>query len=230
MSNISLNKATRTCKVNVGWAPRIASDRFENSNLMMCPVWNNVDNAGRQVCVDSFYTKRAGCNSSLDRINVENDLRPQYMEYITLDACGIDGDMYDCRGSGNPEQIGVTQSFVEGYQNLGARENYRPASQWGNSKAVIRSQPPRRENYAPTVPGYMPYNGPYDDAIIGCDSLSQISKYTGQFGQRNFRADINPTCNNYSYEQAMAEMSQANSEASMINHAARYGGLRSCGM
>ena len=94
MSNISLEAAVRTCKVNTGWAPRIQSDRFENSNLMMCPVWNQRDLTGRMVCEDSFWTKREGCNSATDRISVENDQRPQYMEYITLDSAGFRGDMY----------------------------------------------------------------------------------------------------------------------------------------
>ena len=94
MSNISLEAAVRTCKVNTGWANRIQSDRFENTNLLSCPVWTHRDLTGRVVCEDSFYTKREGCNSPLDRITVENDQRPRYMEYITLDPAGFRGDMY----------------------------------------------------------------------------------------------------------------------------------------
>ena len=86
---LSLNGALRTCKVNTGWANRLQSDRFENPNLMVCPTWNGMDNAGRPVTADSFNTKRAGCNSADDRVSVENNLRPQYMEYISLDASGI---------------------------------------------------------------------------------------------------------------------------------------------
>lgn len=56
---------------------------------MVCPVWNGRDLTGRQVCADSFYTKRAGCNSAEDRVVVENAQRPQYMEYVNLDASGI---------------------------------------------------------------------------------------------------------------------------------------------
>lgn len=211
MANISLNKATRTCKVNTGWAERIFSDRFENCDLLMCPTWNNTDLAGRQVCADSFYTKREGCNSSLDRINVENDLRPQYAEYITLDSCGISGDMY-----GGPDSyVGVTdQSSTESYSK-------------GSNPAFWKSA--IRESWAPTVPDYKPYNSPYSDALQGCGSLNQIPKITGQFGQGNFRADIEPTCNNYAYEEAMADMAQSNREASMINHGARYQGLRNVG-
>jgi len=91
---LSLNGALRTCKVNTGWANRLQSDRFENPNLMVCPTWNGMDNAGRPVTADSFYTKRPGCNSADDRVAVENNLRPQYMEYISLDASGITAPLY----------------------------------------------------------------------------------------------------------------------------------------
>ncbi len=95
MATISLQGSIRGCRVDSGWAARIQSDRFENPNLMTCPVWNGSDMYGRQVCPDSFYTKNAGCNSSADRISVENVLRPQYIEYITLDAQGINGNMFE---------------------------------------------------------------------------------------------------------------------------------------
>ena len=89
MSNLSLNGSLRTCKVEQGSADRIQSDRFENPDLMVCPVWSGFDLANRPVCYDSFYTKSAGCNSPMDRVDVENALRPQYMEYINLDAEGF---------------------------------------------------------------------------------------------------------------------------------------------
>lgn len=95
MANISLQGSIRGCRVDSGWASRIQSDRFENPQLMSCPVWNGSDIYGRQVCPDSFNTKNAGCNSSADRIYVENVLRPQYIEYITLDAQGITGNMFE---------------------------------------------------------------------------------------------------------------------------------------
>jgi hypothetical protein len=94
MSSISLEASIRTCKVDTGWANKIESDRFLNPNLMVCPVWNGFDSAGRSVAPDSFTTKRAGCNSAEDRVVVENAQRPQYMEYITLDAMGFQGDIY----------------------------------------------------------------------------------------------------------------------------------------
>jgi len=95
MSLVSLEGSVRTCKVNTAWANRIQSDRFENPRLMVCPTWSGVDNAGRPVSADSYMTKTAGCNSALDRVDVENYQRPQYMEYMGLDAAGINGEMYN---------------------------------------------------------------------------------------------------------------------------------------
>lgn len=93
---ISLEKSILGCKVETGWANRMQSDRFQNPDLMLCPVWNGIDNAGRAVCPDSFTTKSSGCNSSLDRIVVENNLRPQYAEYISLSTNGINAaGIYD---------------------------------------------------------------------------------------------------------------------------------------
>ena len=96
MSQLSLNGTLRTCKVDQGWASRIQSDRFENPDLMVCPVWTGFDNTNRAVCMDSYYTKSPGCNSPLDRVDVENALRPKYMEYINLDAEGfrMNQDLY----------------------------------------------------------------------------------------------------------------------------------------
>ena len=93
MSPLSLEKNLRTCKVNTGWANRNQSDRFQDPSSMVCPTWNNMDMAGRLVCANSFYTKRAGCNSPLDRVVVENGVsRPQYMQYVQLNASGIRGE------------------------------------------------------------------------------------------------------------------------------------------
>ncbi len=199
MSTISLNKSVRTCKVNTGWAQRIQSDRFENPDLMMCPVWNKRDNAGRSVCADSFYTKREGCNSSLDRIDVENFLRPQYMEYVTLDAAGIDGNMYL-----NQENVGVTDSASI------PRGTVRENMYLGNSAVRGNSI---KQMY-------------YDDAESAYKTLEDTHKYTGQFGQNNFRADIKPTCPQYSYEQAMAQVAQKQRTIQGVNLGAHWQDMR----
>lgn len=113
---ISINGATRTCKVNTASAPRIESDRFLNPNLAVCPNWQGTDLTGRTVCPDSFYTKRAGCNSAADRVIVENNLRPAYYEYINLSAAGVRDNIYqdnffytDAGVSNEEEKFAATQ-------------------------------------------------------------------------------------------------------------------------
>lgn len=92
--SVSLNSSVRTCKIDVGEAPRIESDRFLNPMNMVCPIWNGFNNKGQRVCPDSFYTKSRGCNSAEDRVVVENNQRPKYFDYITLNAGGLQGNIY----------------------------------------------------------------------------------------------------------------------------------------
>lgn len=89
MSNLSLKNSLRTCKVDYASADRFASQRVLDPNHMICLNWNQKDLLGRTVCADSFKNKVAGCHDPLDRVNVENALRPQYAEYITLDTAGF---------------------------------------------------------------------------------------------------------------------------------------------
>ena len=107
--SISLLGSINVCKVNTGWANKIQSDRFENPNNMLCPLWNGQDTYGRFVSPDSFYTKAAGCASAEDRVLVENFQRPKYMEFVALDAAGFNAPQF----VGYPPASGV----VEGYQN-----------------------------------------------------------------------------------------------------------------
>lgn len=99
--SISLEKSVRTCSVNVGEANRIQSDRFQNPGNMVCIPWNGLNNKGQEVSPDSFYTKTPGCNSSEDRVLVENGLRPKYFNYVTLGAQGVNGDFYGRSDSDN---------------------------------------------------------------------------------------------------------------------------------
>lgn len=115
---VSLEASIRTCKVDQSYANRVESDRFLNPASMMCNIWNGMDTSGRRVPVDTFMTKRAGCNSAEDRVVVENSLRPQYMEYINLSANGIDGAIYGSDG-GSKEIYGDTMPWVES----GARDD-----------------------------------------------------------------------------------------------------------
>lgn len=98
---ISLESALRTCKVNPEWANRLESNRIIGpASEKTCPLWTGFDLAGRPACPDSFNTKSAGCNSALDRLQVENEVsRPQYIPYINLSMEGITGEwLYDSTG------------------------------------------------------------------------------------------------------------------------------------
>jgi hypothetical protein len=103
--SISLEGSIRSCKVDTAWANRLQSDRFLNPSQMLCPPWNGVDTSGRSVCPDSYYTKTPGCNSASDRVVVENELRPQYIEYVNLDAYGIRGGQECGVNQVNPDTV-----------------------------------------------------------------------------------------------------------------------------
>jgi len=144
MSNspISLNGSLRTCKVDQGWASRIQSDRFENPDLLVCPVWTGFDLTNRAVCMDSFYTKSPGCNSALDRVAVENYLRPQYMEYINLDAEGFRyNDDIEVKTSSRtyPEQCSAKQTnsnmncYDSGVRQIGLNQMNEVTGNFGQS-------------------------------------------------------------------------------------------------
>lgn len=117
--SISLSKSVASCKVNTAWSNRIQSDRFLNPQQAVCIPFSGKDLTGRSVAPDSFYTKSAGCNSAQDRVVVENMLRPQYSDYITLNmGAGLAGDIYS-----NPEaQMGERETeatMAENYQRTG---------------------------------------------------------------------------------------------------------------
>ena len=145
--SVSLNGSLRTCRVDQGWASRIQSDRFENPNLMVCPVWTGFDSANRAVSLDSFNTKSAGCNSPLDRVTVENSLRPQYMEYINLDAEGYrqNGDLYSspsdksvesCRDSNHKMEC-----YASGVRTVGLKQLPRVTGNFGQSPSGAQVAP-----------------------------------------------------------------------------------------
>lgn len=124
--SISLLGSINVCKVNTGYADKIQSDRFENPSAMLCPLWNGQDSYGRFVHPDSYYTKNGGCNSAQDRVGVENFLRPQYMEYVALDAAGFRSpDMF-----GNPND-NSTSRYVNGQvvENFQAPKGYAQGNQ-----------------------------------------------------------------------------------------------------
>ena len=145
----SMEAAIRTCKVDTAWANKVESDRFLNPANMVCPLWDGVDTAGRPACPDSFMTKRAGCNSAEDRVVVENSVtRPQYMEFINLNALGIDGRAYyHTEAYNNVAQTSkrlhnmanITGQFGNSF-NAGTAQIYPPCQGSGRSGPVTAYQ------------------------------------------------------------------------------------------
>lgn len=87
-------------KVDVGYASRIQSYRIQDPSAMTCPLWAGQDLAGRPVCASSFLSKMEGCHSAEDRLFVENSLRPQWTNYVTLSAAGVKGEgLYDTKST-----------------------------------------------------------------------------------------------------------------------------------
>lgn len=109
MSSLSLDASIRTSKVSSSQAARIESDRFLNPNNMVCVYWDGYNNKGQQVHPDSSYTKTPGCNSAFDRVSVENDLRPQYGEYLNFNLAGVKGNIYGNRTSW--DEAGAANAF-----------------------------------------------------------------------------------------------------------------------
>lgn len=91
--SLSLIKSVRSCSVNTGNANKYESERFQNSDLAVCPLWNGKNNQGQRVRIDSFYTKSRGCNNALDIVQVETNLRPDYSAFY--DMAGLSGEHND---------------------------------------------------------------------------------------------------------------------------------------
>lgn len=154
---ISLEAAIRTCKVDTAWANKVESDRFLNPNNMVCPLWNGMDTSGRMVCPDSFATKSAGCNSPEDRVVVENNVtRPQYMEYINLNAGGVSGNIY---GSSAPwvvqgertRQLRNVNNLTGQFGNQFGAEVYPSCGAYPYNNAMSQESQKQREDQAEQV-------------------------------------------------------------------------------
>jgi hypothetical protein len=139
---VNLESALRTCKVDTAYQQRTQSDRFLNPKNMVCPVWNGLDAAGRIACADSFYTKREGCHSALDRVGVENVQRPQYMQYI---SDFVSGNNYNYN-SGVPAVPGSSIG-VEGFQErYGGHHNKKPSMEM---EMEMPQEVPKPEGFKP---------------------------------------------------------------------------------
>lgn len=196
---ISLEKSVRTCKVDTAYANRVESDRFFNPSLMVCPVWNGMDSAGRDVCPDSFWTKNAGCNSPEDRVLVENNLRPQYFEYINLAEPGVAGDIYAANvvnAGGNPYfqqsmpymEVGASKANLNSVRNCPGYGNF--GTQMG---AKVLSS-------CSTQPGIACMSSKCGNAGDSYTSNSAMDSYNGRMVQSynsKFMSNSNKRCSGF---------------------------------
>jgi|688.fasta_scaffold426511_2 hypothetical protein len=93
MGDISIYNTIRSFKVTTGNAPILQSENtFGDRNN--CPVRYNVsDNGVIDVPRNSINVYSAGCSSPLNRMLVENALRPEYSYYLNTDAIQqVEGD------------------------------------------------------------------------------------------------------------------------------------------
>jgi hypothetical protein len=157
--SISLTGSLQTCKVNTGWANKVESDRFLNPYLVVCPAFNGQDNYGRFVCPDSYYAKAPGCNSALDRVAVENFLRPQYAEFVTLDASGIQGSdvMSTFDSAISTRALADLQKVTgnAGYQYLAQNKISCPAVPYNDAQAQINKMLREADMKKATMEAYM---------------------------------------------------------------------------
>ena len=93
MGDISIYNTIRSFKVTTGNAAILQSENtFGDRNN--CPVRYNVsDNGVIDVSRNSINVYTPGCSSPLNRMLVENALRPEYSYYLNTDAIQqVEGD------------------------------------------------------------------------------------------------------------------------------------------
>jgi hypothetical protein len=93
---------------------------------MVCPIWDGTNLKGQQVCPDSFFTKRRGCNSAMDRVLVESNLRPDYASFVTLNMAGLKGEIF-----GNPSaraQVNGREQMLQHVWNTEPNFGLQPQS------------------------------------------------------------------------------------------------------
>lgn len=123
MSNLSLTAALRTSKVNSGNASEYHSMRLWDPSAQVCPTRANVSDSGVVgVARDSIdtYGQFNGCFSPLDRITVENALRPRYAVYLNADSI-------DTPGVGDEDL-----SSAAPLGNIASNNQYPYDTRWGN--------------------------------------------------------------------------------------------------
>jgi hypothetical protein len=164
MSNLSITAAVRTSKVNPGNAPEYHSMRLWDSSAQVCPTRANVSDSGVVgVARDSIdtYGQFNGCFSPLDRITVENALRPRYAVYLNADSI-------DTPGVGDEDL-----SSAAPLGNIAANNQLPYDTRWGNShqfgQQLPRWQMQPQVKYSSLKPAF---SGPQNPQINEANEVS----------------------------------------------------------
>ena len=184
--SVTLTGAVQTCAVNTGYATKLWSDRYENPDNTLCPVWNGLDQYGRVVSFDSYNTKYAGCSSALDRVEVENVQRPRYFDFVALDASGYL----------NPSALGAPVSTKEGFQKATALERQQRVYQAHMRGGNVGIQ--YANTAAPYSTGVCGVNGQKcASALSGYNYAGTRENYVDTRANRNFqeRRDLSGIAN-----------------------------------
>ena len=121
MSAISITKALRVPKVSQQYVNNVYSERFQDPRFNVCPVWNGQDNLGREVGYYTFNNLTNGCNDPMQRIEIENNLRPNYHPYLNTEGIDAEDQQYSSSFGGRYDTAGIRRD-----------EAYRMNAEYGN--------------------------------------------------------------------------------------------------
>ena len=186
MSEQSLTNNILSYKVDVGNAAKMRTHRIQNPDAQMCPLWTGYDLTGRESCEYGFYTKVEGCNSAEDRISVENTLRPQYTNFVTYNAEGISGYIYDTPLPGRNIQTDEMNSVAKKLKAV-----QKSTGQFGTVSPSESRKPTNAKQEWNNVGG-MTADGMAVDAN---------NRRVGQKVASGFRSPLNQTFNQYGTHQ-----------------------------
>ncbi len=93
----SIYNNIRSSKVTTGNAPMYQGMRTFDNSAQVCPIRAPISDSGTPgVARDSINSLTAGCFSPLDRMIVENALRPSYSTYLnasSIASAGVGSDL-----------------------------------------------------------------------------------------------------------------------------------------
>jgi hypothetical protein len=170
--SLSLSAALKVSKVNVGNAAEFQSMRLWDPSAQTCPTRANVSDSGvvgvARDTIDT-YGQYNGCFSPLDRITVENALRPRYAVYLNADAI-------DTPGVGDEDL-----SSAAPLGNIDAQNQLPYDTRWGNSQQfgqqLPRWQMQPQVKYSTMKPVF---SGPQNPQIEEANQIACIMSTVGE--------------------------------------------------